>query len=48
MKTWGELVGALATHCVQRYGLGEVRQWKFEVWNQPNIVFWAGTNRRSI
>jgi xylan 1,4-beta-xylosidase len=43
MKTWGELVGALATHCVQRYGLGEVRQWKFEVWNEPNIVFWAGT-----
>ncbi len=43
LKDWGELVGALAKHCVERYGLEEVRQWKFEVWNEPNIVFWAGT-----
>jgi len=43
MKDWGELVGALAKHCVDRYGLEEVRQWNFEVWNEPNIVFWAGT-----
>ena len=40
---WGALVGALAEHCVDRYGLEEVRKWKFEVWNEPNIVFWAGT-----
>ncbi|MGA2537104.1 MAG: glycosyl hydrolase family 39 [Terracidiphilus sp.] len=43
LKDWGELVGALAKHCVDRYGLEEVRQWNFEVWNEPNIVFWAGT-----
>ena len=43
LKGWGELVGALAKHCVDRYGLEEVRQWKFEVWNEPNIAFWAGT-----
>jgi xylan 1,4-beta-xylosidase len=43
LKDWGELVGALAKHCVERYGLEEVRQWRFEVWNEPNIVFWAGT-----
>jgi xylan 1,4-beta-xylosidase len=41
---WGELVRRLAAHWVQRYGLAEVRQWFFEVWNEPNLeAFWAGT-----
>lgn len=43
MAQWGELVGALARHCVERYGIDEVSSWNFEVWNEPNIVFWAGT-----
>ena len=43
IKDWSELVGTLARHCVDRYGLDEVRQWNFEVWNEPNIAFWAGT-----
>jgi xylan 1,4-beta-xylosidase len=41
---WGVVVGALAQHLVDRYGLDEVVQWGFEVWNEPNLdVFWAGT-----
>ncbi len=40
---WGQLVGAFARHCVDRYGLDEVAQWYFEVWNEPNINFWSGT-----
>lgn len=40
---WGELVESFGRHCVQRYGAQEVRNWGFEVWNEPNIVFWAGT-----
>jgi xylan 1,4-beta-xylosidase len=40
---WGELVGALAKHCVDRYGIGRVSEWNFEVWNEPNIMFWSGT-----
>lgn len=41
---WEQLVRALAEHLVDRYGLSEVRQWPFEVWNEPNLeVFWAGT-----
>jgi xylan 1,4-beta-xylosidase len=41
---WGALVEAFARHCVQRYGLQEVRQWYFEVWNEPNLDgFWSGT-----
>lgn len=41
---WAELVEEFARHCVQRYGLKEVREWYFEVWNEPNLAgFWSGT-----
>jgi hypothetical protein len=43
MSQWGELVGALGKHCVDRYGINEVASWNFEVWNEPNIGFWSGT-----
>ena len=39
---WEDMMRALATHLVQRYGLNEVAAWKFEVWNEPNLDFWAG------
>ncbi len=39
---WGDLVEQFARHLVARYGIEEVRQWYFEVWNEPNIDFWAG------
>ena len=29
-------------HLVDRYGIDEVAQWYFEVWNEPNLDFWAG------
>jgi xylan 1,4-beta-xylosidase len=41
---WQALVFNFTRHCVQRYGLDEVRQWYFEVWNEPNLSgFWSGT-----
>jgi len=40
---WGWLVGNFTQHLVQRYGLAEVQQWNFEVWNEPNLGFWDGT-----
>lgn len=41
---WAELIEALARHLVDRYGVNEVSQWFFEVWNEPNLdIFWAGT-----
>src|SRR5262249_11927556 len=41
---WGLLVHKLAAHWVERYGLAEVGQWPFEVWNEPNLAqFWSGT-----
>src|SRR5580693_6092112 len=39
---WDALMKAFAEHLVARYGLDEVSQWYFEVWNEPNIGFWAG------
>jgi xylan 1,4-beta-xylosidase len=39
---WGALVQAFTQHLVDRYGIDEVAQWYFEVWNEPNIDFWTG------
>ena len=41
---WATLIRTLVSQWVDRYGIDEVRQWFFEVWNEPNIpVFWTGT-----
>ena len=39
---WEQLVENFTRHLVARYGVDEVAQWYFEVWNEPNIDFWAG------
>ncbi|HEY0749264.1 MAG TPA: hypothetical protein VGD63_21360 [Steroidobacteraceae bacterium] len=39
---WEGLVAAFAAHLIERYGIEEVAQWYFEVWNEPNIDFWVG------
>jgi xylan 1,4-beta-xylosidase len=41
-KQWHELIFKFAQHLVERYGIDEVAHWYFEVWNEPNIEFWAG------
>ncbi|HUI41659.1 MAG TPA: glycosyl hydrolase family 39 [Terriglobia bacterium] len=41
-ERWGDLIAKFAQHLVDRYGIDEVSQWYFEVWNEPNIDFWAG------
>ncbi|QCB94707.1 GH39 family glycosyl hydrolase [Cellulomonas shaoxiangyii] len=45
MGRWADLVTATVEHWVERYGIDEVRSWRFEVWNEPNLVpmFWTGT-----
>lgn len=43
-ERWETLIAKLVRHWVNRYGLAEVRQWFFEVWNEPNLEhFWTGT-----
>ena len=44
---WDGLMTALVNHLVSRYGIDEVASWYFEVWNEPNLDFWAGTPRQS-
>ena len=34
---WATVIRKLVAHWVERYGLVEVRQWFFEVWNEPNL-----------
>lgn len=44
MGQWGELIDRLVRHWIDRYGQAEVREWFFEVWNEPNLkAFWTGT-----
>ena len=40
---WGELCRTLTAHLVSRYGVAETSQWYFEVWNEPDIAYWHGT-----
>ena len=43
---WGKLITTMVRHWVERYGLREVREWFFEVWNEPNLkAFWSGTQK---
>jgi xylan 1,4-beta-xylosidase len=44
---WDALITALARHLVERYGIEEVSQWYFEVWNEPNLDFWAGAPKQA-
>jgi xylan 1,4-beta-xylosidase len=44
---WDLLIHAFAQHLVERYGIDEVAQWYFEVWNEPNIDFWAGEPKQA-
>jgi xylan 1,4-beta-xylosidase len=44
---WDALMHAFAQHLVDRYGIDEVAQWYFEVWNEPNIDFWAGVPKQA-
>ncbi len=39
---WDGMIRAFAQHLIARYGIDEVSKWYFEVWNEPNIGFWAG------
>jgi xylan 1,4-beta-xylosidase len=40
---WGGLVRKFTEHLVGRYGRDKVSTWYFEVWNEPDIVYWHGT-----
>jgi xylan 1,4-beta-xylosidase len=41
---WGNLAYEWAKHCIEKYGKAEVQQWYWEVWNEPNIMYWHGSH----
>jgi xylan 1,4-beta-xylosidase len=43
---WRDLVHAVAAHMVARYGMAEVATWYWEVWNEPDIFYWHGTEEQ--
>jgi len=44
---WNDLITHLAQHLIERYGIDELSHWYFEVWNEPNLDFWAGDPKQS-
>lgn len=36
-EQWAWFIGEFIRHIRQRYGTEEIRQWFFEVWNEPNL-----------
>lgn len=43
---WKGLIQALVNHFIERYGIEEVLQWPFEVWNEPNLdIFWKDADK---
>lgn len=41
-ERWAALVVAFVEHLRERFGADVVREWPFEVWNEPNLkVFWS-------
>jgi xylan 1,4-beta-xylosidase len=42
-QKWYDLIYALVAHLTERYGVREVEQWYFEMWNEPDIFYWRGT-----
>ncbi len=43
---WAELVYQWTKHCVETYGRSEVESWYWQVWNEPNIGYWRGTEEQ--
>ena len=40
---WGGLIEAWAKRMVARYGMARVRDWPWEVWNEPDGLYWRGS-----
>ena len=45
---WRELVYQWVKHSVERYGRKEVESWWWEVWNEPDIGYWRGTQEEFL
>jgi xylan 1,4-beta-xylosidase len=47
-EKWAELVYQWVRHSVERYGQEEVESWWWELWNEPDIAYWQGTDEEYL
>ncbi|KFI94116.1 glycoside hydrolase family 39 [Bifidobacterium saguini DSM 23967] len=40
-----DFIRTVAQHLAGRYGSEEVNNWYFELWNEPDIFYWSGSNK---
>lgn len=41
---WADFIEQFTRHLEERYGEDEIKEWFFEVWNEPNLeAFWTGS-----
>jgi xylan 1,4-beta-xylosidase len=40
---WGDRIEAWAARLVGRYGMARVRDWPWDIWNEPDGLYWRGT-----
>jgi xylan 1,4-beta-xylosidase len=45
---WRELVFQWVKHSVDKYGRQEVEAWYWELWNEPDIGYWRGTQEEYV
>jgi xylan 1,4-beta-xylosidase len=43
LNKWSGLVAAWAQHLADRYGRARVVEWPWEVWNEPDGLYWTGS-----
>lgn len=43
-EKWAELVYQWVLHSVERYGRAEVETWWWQLWNEPDAGYWAGSD----
>ncbi len=41
-EKWNTLIKEVVTHVIDRYGIECVNKWYFEVWNEPDLIFFSG------
>lgn len=44
-RKWEELCYQVTKHLVDKHGRPEVESWWFEVWNEPDIAYWSGSDK---
>jgi xylan 1,4-beta-xylosidase len=43
-QKWYDLIFNLVRHCVEKYGVEEIKTWYWELWNEPDLdYYWKGT-----